>query len=186
MRRTTITLLPLLAVLAAACGSTGTNAVDGKVKAAIVAQQGRHDVSSVSCTDQAPPAQSVAGGGTVTAEHTCTVTFNDGQPEQIWAVHLLDLEVVHPVQLLYRIDGNATTQPASIDVAKSFQAEVAILTGKPVRNARCVAGSPQPPAGATSAGTPDHVCSARIPSQGRQRWAVRVLGSNVQLLFTLR
>ena len=185
MRHATITLLPLVAVIAGACGSTGTSAVDAKVKAAIVAQHGRNDVSAVSCTDQGPPAETVAGGGTVTADHTCTVTFTDGQPQQVWAVHVLDLEVVHPVQLLYRVDANATPQPASIDVARSFQSEIAILTGKRVSDPRCVAGSPQPPAGTTAAGPADHVCSARIPGQGRQRWAVRVLGANVQLLFTL-
>ena len=32
---------------------------------------------------------------------------------------------------------------------------------------------------------PDHVCSIHIPGHGRQRWAVRILGSNVQLLFQL-
>jgi hypothetical protein len=61
---------------AAACGAPSGKALDTKVEAAVVAQQGgRQVVSSVDCSDQAPPADTVADGlGTVAADHTCTVS----------------------------------------------------------------------------------------------------------------
>src|SRR6478672_6612613 len=118
MRRGRYALLPLLALAAAACGAPSGKALDTKVEAAVVAQQGgRQVVSSVDCSDQAPPADTVAGGlGTAAQAH-------------------------------------------------------------------CKAGSPAAPAGSTATAAPDHVCSIRIPGHGRERWAVRILGSNVQLLF---
>ncbi|HVI18958.1 MAG TPA: hypothetical protein VM712_11305, partial [Gaiellales bacterium] len=73
MRRGGYALLPLLVLAATACGAPSGKALDTKVEAAVVAQQGgRQVVSSVDCSDQAPPANTVAGGlGTVTADHTC-------------------------------------------------------------------------------------------------------------------
>src|SRR5436305_78673 len=80
-----------------ACGGLSSSALDGNVEKAIVAQQnGLDDVKAVDCNDQAPPADSLPGGtGSVHAEHTCTITFSDGHPTQVWAVHVLDLEVSH-------------------------------------------------------------------------------------------
>ena len=176
-------LLALLALFAAACGNSGTNAVDTKVKAVIVAQQGKKDVSSVDCTDQAPAPMTVAGGGSVSGNHTCTVTFDDGQPKQVWAVNVLDLTVAHPVQLLYRVDKNATPPPPAVNVNKIFKSEFAVVTGAKVRGVHCVAGSPAPPSGTSSLATPDHVCAFHAAGHGRQRWAVRVLGQRVQILF---
>jgi len=181
-------LLPLLVLAVAACGAPSGKALDTKVEAAVVAQQGgRQVVSSVDCSDQAPPADTVAGGlGTVAADHTCTVKFNNGMPTQVWAVNVLDLGASHPVQLLYRTDHNGDGQPtATVDVAKVFSAEMALLNGGTAAKAHCKAGSPSAPAGSTATAAPDHVCSIRIPGHGRERWAVRILGSNVQLLFQL-
>jgi hypothetical protein len=188
MRRGAYALLPLLVLAAAACGSPTGKALDTKVEAAVVAQQGgRQVVSSVDCSDQAPPSDTVAGGlGTVAANHTCTVKFSNGTPTQVWAVNVLDLGASHPVQLLYRTDHNGDGQPAAtVDVAKAFSAEMALLNGGTATGAHCKAGSPSPPAGSTATAAPDHVCTIRIPGHGRQRWAVRILGSNVQLLFQL-
>ncbi len=173
---------------AAACGAPNGKALDTKVEAAVVAQQGgRQVVSSVDCSGQAPPADTVAGGlGTVTADHTCTVKFSNGTPTQVWAVNVLDLGASHPVQLLYRTDHNGDGQPAAtVNVAKAFSAEMALLNGGTATKAHCKAGPPAAPAGATAPAAPDHVGSIRIPGHGRQRWAVRILGSNVQLLFQL-
>jgi len=181
-------LLILALVCLPACGGLSNSALEGNVKKAIVAQQhGLDDVGSVDCSDQAPPADTVAGGlGTVTADHTCTVKFSNGLPTQVWAVNVLDLGASHPVQLLYRTDHNGDGRPApTVDVAKVFSAEIALLNGGTVAKAHCKAGSPSAPAGSTATATPDHVCSIRIPGHGRQRWAVRILGSNVQLLFQL-
>jgi hypothetical protein len=188
MRRGGYALLPLLVLAATACGAPSGKALDTKVEAAVVAQQGgRQVVSSVDCSDQAPPANTVAGGlGTVTADHTCTVTFSNGTPTQVWAVNVLDLGASHPVQLLYRTDHNGDGQPAvTVDVARLFSAEMALLNGGTAAKARCRAGSPAAPAGSTATAAPDHVCSIRIPGHGRERWAVRILGSSVQLLFQL-
>jgi len=154
----------------------------------VVAQQGgRQVVSSVDCSDQAPPPDTVAGGlGTVVADHTCTVKFSNGTPTQVWAVNVLDLGASHPVQLLYRTDHNGDGQPAAtVDVAKVFSAEMALLNGGTAAKVHCKAGSPAAPPGSTATAAPDHVCSIRIPGHGRERWAVRILGSNVQLLFQL-
>jgi hypothetical protein len=124
--------------------------------------------------------------GSVTADHTCTVKFSNGTPTQVWAVNVLDLGASHPVQLLYRTDHNGDGQPAAtVDVAKVFSAEIALLNGGTAAKAHCKAGSPAAPAGSTATAAPDHVCSIRIPGHGRQRWAVRILGSSVQLLFQL-
>jgi hypothetical protein len=188
MQRGAYAVLPLLMLAVAACGSPTGKALDTKVEAAVVAQQGgRQVVSSVDCSDQAPPTDTVAGGlGTVAADHTCTVKFSNGTPTQVWAVNVLDLGASHPVQLLYRTDHNGDGQPAAtVDVAKAFSAEMALLNGGTASAAHCKAGSPAAPAGSTATATPDHVCSIRIPGHGRQRWAVRILGSNVQLLFQL-
>jgi hypothetical protein len=188
MQRGAYAVLPLLMLAVAACGSPTGKALDTKVEAAVVAQQGgRQVVSSVDCSDQAPPTDTVAGGlGTVAADHTCTVKFSNGTPTQVWAVNVLDLGASHPVQLLYRTDHNGDGQPAAtVDVAKAFSAEMALLNGGTATTAHCKAGSPAAPAGSTATATPDHVCSIRIPGHGRQRWAVRILGSNVQLLFQL-
>jgi hypothetical protein len=73
----------------------------------------------------------------------------------------------------------------TVDVAKLFSAEMALLNGGTAAKARCRAGSPAAPAGSTATAAPDHVCSIRIPGHGRERWAVRILGSSVQLLFQL-
>jgi hypothetical protein len=183
MRRSAIALVPLLALLAAACGGAGTSAIDAKVKAAVIAQQGRRDVASVQCTNTAPPAQTVAGGGSVQADRTCTISFNDGQPKQQWAVQVLDLEVSHPVQLLYRIGGAQNVAAPGVDVAKAYASELAVVDGARVRRARCIAASPPAPAGTSPAGPPDHVCAARVAHQGVERWAVRTVGTGVQLLF---
>jgi hypothetical protein len=188
MRRGGCVLLPLLVLAVAACGAPSGKALDTKVEAAVVAQQGgRQVVSSVDCSDQAPPADTVAGGlGTVAADHTCTVKFSNGMPTQVWAVNVLDLGASHPVQLLYRTDHNGDGRPtATVDVAKAFSAEMALLNGGTAAKAHCKAGSPAAPAGSTATAAPDHVCSIRIPGHGRERWAVRILGSNVQLLFQL-
>ena len=159
-------LLPLLVLAAAACGAPSGKALDTKVEAAVVAQQGgRQVVSSVDCSDQAPPADTVAGGlGTVAADHTCTVKFSNGTPTQVWAVNVLDLGASHPVQLLYRTDHNGDGRPtATVDVAKVFSAEMALLNGGTAAKAHCKAGSPAAPAGSTATAAPDHVCSIRIP-----------------------
>jgi hypothetical protein len=188
MRRMIPGLAASASLLLAACGGLSTSALDGKVQAAIVAQQGGVDhVASVDCTGQAPPADSLPGDvGSVTAEHTCTVTFDDGEPSQVWAVHVLDLAVSHPVQLLYRVDGNATQPAPTVDVAHAFGTQMAVLeSGHAVSGVRCHAGEPKPPAGGSSFGSADHVCSARVSGAGRQRWAVRIVGTNVQLLFKL-
>src|SRR6476619_2252784 len=188
MRRSTYALLPFLLLGAAACGAPSGSALNPKVEAAVVAQQGgRQVVSSVDCSDQAPPADTVAGGlGTVAADHTCTVKFSNGMPTQVWAVNVLALGASHPVQLLYRTDHSGDGRPtATVDVAKAFSAEMAILNGGTAAKAHCKAGSPAAPAGSTATAAPDHVCSIRIPGHGRERWAVRILGSNVQLLFQL-
>jgi hypothetical protein len=187
MRRFLLVAMVAAPLLTAACGGVSTSALNGKVKAAVVARQhGQDDVGKVDCNDDAPPPDSVPGGfGSVTAEHTCTVTFTDGQPDQVWAVHVLDLEVSHPVQLLYRIDGNATPPAPAVDVAHAFSAQMAVLeSGHAVSAVRCHAGSPSAPSGG-SFETADHVCSARVSGSGRQRWAVRIVGTSVQLLFKL-
>jgi|tagenome__1003787_1003787.scaffolds.fasta_scaffold20542409_2 hypothetical protein len=171
-----------------ACGGLSSSALDGNVEKAIVAQQnGLDDVKAVDCNDQAPPADSLPGGtGSVHAEHTCTITFSDGHPTQVWAVHVLDLEVSHPVQLLYRIDGNATAPAPTVKVAKAFGGQIAVLeSGHAVSGVRCHAGAPAPPSGTAAFAAADHVCTARVSGSGRQRWAVRIVGSNVQLLFRL-
>jgi hypothetical protein len=100
-------------------------------------------------------------------------------------VHVIDLELSHAVQLLYRVDANATPPTPAVDVAHAFSTQMAVLeSGHAVSGVRCHAGSPAPPSGA-SFGTADHVCSARVSGSGRQRWAVRIVGTNVQLLFKL-
>jgi hypothetical protein len=66
-----------------------------------------------------------------------------------------------------------------------FSAEMALLNGGTAAKAECKAGSPTAPAGSSATAPPDHVCSIRIPGHGRERWAVRILGSSVQLLFQL-
>jgi len=182
MRRSAIALVLLFALIAAACGGAGRSAIDAKVKAAMIAQQGRRDVASVDCTTTLPPAQTVAGGGSVQANRTCTISFNDGQPKQQWAVQVLDLEVSHPVQLLYRIGGAHAAAPG-VDVARAYASELAVVDGARVKRARCIAASPPAPAGTTLAGPPDHVCVARVGHQGVERWAVRTVGTGVQLLF---
>ena len=174
----------LLALAASACGSVSTSKLDGSVKAAIEARQGGA-VSSVDCNDVAPPPDTVAGFGAVRAEHTCTVTFSDGQPKQVWAVHVLDLIATHPVQLLYRIDHNSTPPPVHVNVPKAVSAQMATLYGATVvTSVHCIPGSPAPPAGSASFAPADHVCAVRLVG-GRQHWAVRVVGNNVQLLFKL-
>jgi hypothetical protein len=108
-------------------------------------------------------------------------------------VNVLDLGASHPVQLLYRTDHNGDGQPAeTVDVAKVFSAEMALLNGGTAAKAQCKpgspaapAGSPAAPAGSSATAPPDHVCSIGIPGHGRERWAVRILGSSVQLLFQL-
>jgi hypothetical protein len=180
-------LLILALLCLPACGGLSSSALDGKVKNAIVAQHhGLDDVSSVDCSNQAPPPDSLPGNvGSVHAEHTCTITFDDGRPQEVWAVHVLDLGVSHPVQLLYRVDGNAPAPAPAVDVATAFSSEMAVLeSGHAVSGARCRPGTPAPPSGAAFAPA-DHVCVARVSGSGRQRWAVRIVGSNVQLLFKL-
>src|SRR3954471_12117216 len=62
MRRGGYMLLPLLVLATTACGAPSGKASDTKVEAAVVAQHGgRQVVSSVDCSDQAPPANTVAG-----------------------------------------------------------------------------------------------------------------------------
>ena len=183
MRRFVMTLAPLVALLAAACGGASTSAIDAKVKAAMIAQQGRSDVASVNCTTQAPPAQTVAGGGDVHAGRMCTITFSNGLPQQQWAVQVLDLGVSHPVQLLYQIGGAQNVAAPGIDVAKAYASELAVVDGARVKRASCIPASPPAPAGTSPAGPADHVCAARVARQGVERWAVRVVGTGVQLLF---
>jgi hypothetical protein len=170
-----------------ACGS-GSGKLDGEVKAAVIAQnQGRQVVSAVSCNDQAPPPQTVTGGGAVHAEHTCTVTFSDGRPTQVWAVHVLDLVLKDQAQLLYRLDrngGGSGTAPAA-DLTRSFSAQMAVLKGALITHVRCAAGSPPAPASAAALPPADHVCSARVAGQGRQRWAVHTAGGGALLLYQL-
>src|SRR6476619_6920687 len=122
MRRSTYALLPFLLLGAAACGAPSGKALDTKVEAAVVAQQGgRQVVSSVDCSDQAPPPNTVAGGlGTVVSDHTCTVKFSNGTPTQVWAVNVLDLGASHPVQLLYRTDHHGDSRPtATVDLEQA-------------------------------------------------------------------
>ena len=183
MRRFVTALVPLVALLAAACGGASTSAIDAKVKAAMIAQQGRADVASADCTTQAPPAQTVAGGGDVHAGRTCTITFSNGLPQQQWAVQVLDLGVSHPVQLLYQIGGAQNVAAPGIDVAKAYASELAVVDGARVKRASCIPASPPAPAGTSPAGPADHVCAARVARQGVERWAVRVVGTGVQLLF---
>jgi len=180
-------LLVLLAVSAAGCGS-GSGKLDGEVKAAVIAQnQGRQVVSAVSCNDQAPPPRTLPDGGSVHAEHTCKVTFSDGRPAQVWAVHVLHLVVKDQPQLLYRIDrnGDGSGGASAVDLTKSFSAQMAVLKGALISHVRCVAGSPPAPAGATALQAADHVCSARVAGQGRQRWAVHTAPGGAMLLFQL-
>jgi hypothetical protein len=185
MQRSIPLLAVLLALAAAACGSLSSSGLDSKVKAAVEAKGGAGAVSNVDCNNTAPPPDTIGGGVvSVHAEHTCIVTFSDGRPQQVWAVHVMDLIATHPVQLLYRVDHNGTPPPVAVNVARAFSAEMAILNGgAAVKGAHCKAGSPAPPGGASFAPA-DHVCTARLAG-GRQRWAVRVAGSNVQLLFKL-
>jgi hypothetical protein len=187
MRSMRPALLILALLCLPACGGLSSSALDGNVKKAIVARQhGLDDVSSVDCSSQALPPDSLPGNvGSVQAEHTCTITFSDGRPQEVWAVHVLDLEVSHPVQLLYRVDGNATAPAPAVDVATAFSSQVAVLeSGHAVSGVRCRPATPAPPSGAAFAPA-DHVCVARVSGSGRQRWAVRIVGSNVQLLFKL-
>src|SRR5262249_1329294 len=131
VHRATLLLLALLTVSAAACGSGGARKLGGPGKGAGSApDRGRPVVSSVSCHGHAPPANQLPGGGSVHAEHTCTVDFKDGQRTQVWAVHVLDLVLKDQVQLLYRVDhnGGGDSTPA-VDVAKSFSAQMAVLKG---------------------------------------------------------
>ena len=185
MSRAGLFIVAILAMAASACGSVSSSKLDGNVKAAIEARQGGA-VSGVACNDVAPPPDSVAGGlGVVRAEHTCTVTFSDGEPQQMWAVHVLDLIATHPVQLLYRIDHNSTPPPVHVNVPKAVSAQMATLYGATVvTSVHCIPGSPAPPAGSASFAPADHVCAVRLVG-GRQHWAVRVVGNNVQLLFKL-
>jgi hypothetical protein len=188
MHRSIWVSVMLLIAVASACGSLSTSALETKVKAAVVAQHGGRDtVSQVDCNNTAPPPDALPGGtGTVHAEHTCTITFSDGEPMQVWAVHVMDLIATHPVQLLYRVDHNAP-KPASVNVAAAFTADMKILhSGHAVTAVRCRAASPPTPAtGVVQTAPADHVCTARVAGDGAQRWAVRVAGQNVQLLFTL-
>jgi hypothetical protein len=63
---------------------------------------------------------------------------------------------------------------------------MAVLKGGAViSHVRCVPGSPPSPASAAALPPADHVCSARVSGQGRQRWAVHTVGNNVMLLFQL-
>jgi hypothetical protein len=188
MHRSGWLVIILLIAVASACGSLSTTALETKVKAAVVAQHGGRDtVSLVDCNNTAPPADALPGGmGTVHAEHTCTITFSDREPMQVWAVHVIDLIATHPVQLLYRVDHNGP-KPVSVNVAKAFAADMKILhSGHAITAARCRPASPPTPAtGVVQTAPADHVCTARVTGDGPQRWAVRVAGSNVQLLFTL-
>ena len=186
MRRSRLALVIVAALCLAGCGSLSSSALDGKVKNAIVAQQGgQDDVKSVDCTGELPPDSLPGSVGSAKGEHSCTVTFSDGQPTQVWVVHVLNLEVTNAVQLLYRTDANASAPPPDVNVASAFSSEMAVLeSGQAVSGVRCHAGSPVPPSGASFAPA-DHVCSARVSGSGRQRWAVRIVGSNVQLLFKL-
>jgi hypothetical protein len=179
-------LLILALVCLPACGGLSNSALEGNVKKAIVAQQhGLDDVGSVDCSDQAPPDSLPGNVGSVNGTHTCTITFNDGRPQEVWAVHVLDLGVSHPVQLLYRVDGNATAPAPAVDVAAAFTSQMTVLeSGHAVSGVRCRPGTPAPSSGAAFAPA-DHVCVARVSGSGRQRWAVRIVGSNVQLLFKL-
>jgi hypothetical protein len=188
MRRSIWVLILLPIAVASACGSLSTSALEGKVKAAVVAQHGGRDtVSQVDCNDTPPPPDALPGGmETVHAEHTCTVTFSDGEPTQVWAVHVIDLIATHPVQLLYRVDHNAS-KPVPVNLVKAFAADMRILhSGHAVTAVRCRAASPPTPATWVVQTAPaDHVCTARVSGDGPQRWAVRVADRNVQLLFTL-
>jgi hypothetical protein len=180
--------MAIAALLTAGCGGLSTSKLDGEVKDQIVASEGGVDnVKSVECTDTPapPPATMPAVVGAVHAEHTCTVTFTDGKATQVWAVHVLDLEVSHAVQLLYQVNGPASQPAPTVDVSHAFSTQMAVLeSGHAVSGVRCRVGSPTPPSGA-SFGTADHICSARVSGAGRQRWAVRIVGTNVQLLFKL-
>ena len=186
MRWIPFALLALAAFALAGCGSLSSSALDGKVKDAIVAaQHGQDDVKNVDCTGEAPPDSTSGAAGSVKGEHTCTVTFSDGKPTQVWVVHVLNLEVTNAVQLLYRTDSNASAPPPAVNVATGFGSQMAVLeSGHAVSGVRCHAGTPAPPTGAAFAPA-DHVCTARVSGSGRQRWAVRIVGSNVQLLFKL-
>jgi hypothetical protein len=188
MRRSVRVLVMLLIAVASACGSLSTSALEGKVKAAVVAQHGGRDtVSQVDCNNTPPPPDALPGGmETVHAEHTCTVTFSDGEPMQVWAVHVIDLIATHPVQLLYRVDHNGA-KAVPVNVVKAFTADMTILhSGHAVTAVRCRAASPPTPAtGVVQTAPADHVCTARVSGDGPQRWAVRVADRNVQLLFTL-
>ena len=183
--RSALVLLALLCL--PACGGLSSSALDGNVKKAFVTRQnGVDDVQGVDCSDQAPPPDSLPGDvGSVHAERTCTITFSDGRPTQVWAVHVLDLGVSHDVQLLYRVDGNATAPAPKVDVARAFSSQMAVLEGgHAISGVRCRPGTPTPPSGAAFAPA-DHVCIARVSGSGMQRWAVRIVGSNVQVLFKL-
>ena len=62
---------------------------------------------------------------------------------------------------------------------------MAVLKGALISHVRCVAGSPPAPAGAAALQPADHICSARVAGQGRQRWAVHTAPGGAMLLFQL-
>src|SRR4029079_7197363 len=115
------------------------------------------------------------GLGTVVADHTCTVKFSNGTPTQVWAVNVLDLGASHPVQLLYRTDHHGDRQAAAtVDVAKVFSAEMALLNGGTAAKAHCKAGSPAAPPGSTATAAPDHRCRLPTPRPGTERCGVQM------------
>ena len=102
-------------------------------------------------------------------------------------MHVLDLIVRKQAQLLYRVDrnGDGSGPPPEADLARSYSAQLTVLRGAPVSAARCKPATLASPPSAAALPPADHVCVARVLGQGRQRFAVHTIGSNVLLLFQL-
>jgi len=174
MRRFVMTLAPLVALLAAACGGASTSAIDAKVKAAMIAQQGRSDVASrrpspaaATCTP-AGRAPSRSATDCRSSSGLCRCSISESPTRSSCSTRSAE---------------RRTFAAPGIDVAKAYASELAVVDGARVKRASCIPASPPAPAGTSPAGPADHVCAARVARQGVERWAVRVVGTGVQLLF---
>jgi hypothetical protein len=165
-----VLLAAAAAVLASGCGSQSNDAVAGKLATNLGTALG-HPVSTASCTNGVanPPAGAPAPDRN---DRTCSVTFSDGTPKQVWAVRVSDYGITL-VQPLYRLD--KPTGPAGPEIVKTVRTNLEMVSGKPVRFVRCAARS-------GLEGGASQLCVAVFADGTRARWAVKTLPF-VQLVY---
>jgi len=158
------------AVLATGCGSQSNDAVAGKLATNLGTALG-HPVSTASCKNGVanPPAGAPAPDRN---DRTCSVTFSDGTPKQVWAVRVSDYGITL-VQPLYRLD--RPVRPAVPEIVKTVRSNLETVSGNPVRSVRCAA-KPGLQGGAS------HLCVAVFADGTRARWAVKT-SPFVQLVY---